>query len=190
MTSQALVQRKVESEDQRSVRPVEYTSLRGEEKGVPIVKLQSNQEIDLECVAKKGTGKIHQKWSPCASVAMRFEPIIEIDKNKMSTLSTSLKKEFEQVCPSNVYKYQNKTGQLDIENPQDCTFCDECIKKANENEMPDLIKISTKKEKFIFIVESNGPLKPDEIVDSALNTLNWKLDTIEEGLKNIKMGYR
>jgi len=81
VTSQSLIQRKIESDDQRSVRPVEYTSLRGEEKGVPIVKLQSNQEIDLECVAKKGTGKIHQKWSPVATVAMRFEPVIELDKN-------------------------------------------------------------------------------------------------------------
>lgn len=84
VTSQALVQRNIETEDQRSVRPVEYTSLRGEEKGVPIVKLKYNQEIDLECIAKKGQGKIHSKWNPCARCAMRFEPVIELDKMKMA----------------------------------------------------------------------------------------------------------
>jgi DNA-directed RNA polymerase II subunit RPB3 len=174
VSSQALVQRNIESEDQRSVRPVEYTSIRGEEKGVPIVKLQANQEIELELVAKKGTGKIHQKWSPCASVAMRYEPVIELDKAKMATLSTGKKKDFEKSCPSKVFNYATKTGQIEIENPQDCTFCDECTSLAAKYGMPDLVKISHKKDKFIFIVESNGPLKPDEIVDSALQQMTKK----------------
>jgi len=92
----------------------------------------------------------------------------------MAQLQTNKKKEFEASCPSKVYNYQVKTGQIEIENPNDCTYCDECVKKAEQFDMPDLVKISTKKDKFIFIVESNGPLKPDEIVDSALFQLNWK----------------
>lgn len=49
-----------------SVTPVKFKSIFGEEVGVTIAKLKKDQEIDLECIAKKGFGKDHAKWSPAA----------------------------------------------------------------------------------------------------------------------------
>lgn len=109
---------------------------------------------------------------------------------KMSALTTTQKLKFVESCPKKVYSYHAKSGQVEIENPQNCIFCDECVKVGKELGIPDLVKIGYTKNKFIFHIETNGSLKPDEIVDSALSQLNIKLETIEEALKNIRMGYR
>lgn len=190
VTSFDLKQEEIETEDQRSVRPVEYTSTMGEPRGVLIMKLQANQELDLECIAQKGQGKLHAKWSPCSLCNFQYEPQIELDQMKMAGLTTAQKMKIVDSCPKRVYGYHAKAGQVEIENPQNCIFCDECTKVASEFGIPELIKIGFSKNKFIFTVETNGSLKPDEIVDSALSQLNYKLDTIEEALKNIRMGYR
>lgn len=190
VTSFDLKQEDIETEDQRSVKPVEYTSVTGEPRGILIMKLQANQELDLECIAQKGQGKLHSKWSPCSLCNFQYEPQIEIDQMKMANLTTSQKMKIVDACPTKVYSYHAKAGQVEIENPGNCIFCEECVKTSKDFGIPDLIKIGFTKNKFIFTVETNGSLKPDEIVDSALSQLNHKLDTIEEALKNIRMGFR
>lgn len=192
VTSFDLRQEEIETEDQKSVKPVEYTSVGGEQRGVLIMKLQANQELDLECIAQKGQGKLHAKWSPCSICNFQYEPQIEIDQMKMTNLSTAQKMKLVDSCPKKVYAYHAKSGQVEIENPNECIFCDECTKTAKDfgPQYADLFKIGYTKNKFIFTVESNGSLKPDEIIDSALSQLTYKLETVEEALKNIRMGYR
>lgn len=192
VTSYDLKQEGIETEDQRSVKPVEYSSVNGEPRGILIMKLAPNQELDLECVAHKGQGKFHSKWSPCSICNFQYEPHIEIDQMKMTNLSTAQKMKLVDSCPKRVYSYHSKSGQVEIENPNACIFCDECTKTAGEfgTQYLDMIKVGFTKNKFIFTVESNGSLKPDEIIDSALTQLTYKLETVEEALKSIKMGYR
>ena len=63
-----------------SVIPVQYTDDVGrEEDPILIMKLSKNQQLDMNLVARKGTGQIHAKWSPVATCQMRKEPIVEID---------------------------------------------------------------------------------------------------------------
>jgi DNA-directed RNA polymerase II subunit RPB3 len=190
VTSEDLRQEEVETEDQRSVKPVEYQSVNGEPRKILIMKLQSNQELDLECVAQKGQGKFHAKWSPCSVANFQYEPQIAIDQMKVTNLTTQQKVKLVESCPKKIYSYHSKSGQIEIENPQNCIFCDECTKTATEFGVQDLIKISYTKNKFIFNVETNGSLKPDEIIDSALSQLIHKLDTIEDALTNTRMGYK
>lgn len=190
VTSEDLRQEEVETEDQRSVKPVEYQSVNGEPRKILIMKLQSNQELDLECVAQKGQGKFHSKWSPCSVANFQYEPQIAIDQMKVTNLTTQQKVKLVESCPKKIYSYHSKSGQIEIENPQNCIFCDECTKTATEFGVADLIKISYTKNKFIFNVETNGSLKPDEIIDSALSQLIHKLDTIEDALTNTRMGYK
>lgn len=189
VTSKDLKQEEYETEQQRSVRPVEYPSVTGEDRGVMIMKLQRGQELDIECIAKKGQGKIHSKWTPCSVANFQYNPIIELDQMQMASLSINQKMEFVNTCPKKVFGYNSRTGQVEIEDSKECVFCDECTKVSANFNAPGLVKITSSNDKFIFTVESNGGLKPDEIVDSALYQLSLKLDTIEDSLKNVTMGY-
>ena len=54
--------------DQISVEPVKYVDDLGKpEAPILIMKLSKNQQLDMNLVARKGTGKIHAKWSPVAT---------------------------------------------------------------------------------------------------------------------------
>lgn len=190
VTSYDLRQEEIETEDQRTVKPVEYTSVNGEPRGILIMKLAANQELDLECIAQKGQGKLHSKWAPCSVCNFQAEHTIELDQTKVASLTTAQKMKLVESCPRKVFTYYAKSGQIEVENAQNIIYSDECIKVAKEMGFPGLIKVNVSDSKFIFDVETNGSLKPDEIVDSALTQMYQKLDLIEESLKNIRMGYR
>ncbi len=52
---------------QKSVVPIKYPITRNgvkDLKPIVILKLGQNQSIDITCLAKKGKGKQHIKWSP------------------------------------------------------------------------------------------------------------------------------
>lgn len=64
-------------------------------------------------------------------------------------------------------------------------FCDECVRKLETFKLEDseqALKITMKKDRFSFVVESNGALKPEDIVRSGLNVLNNKLKEIQNNL--------
>lgn len=52
-----------------------------------IVKLRKHQEVKLRCVARKGIGKDHAKWSPVSTAVFRYEPEILINESLMYSLS-------------------------------------------------------------------------------------------------------
>jgi DNA-directed RNA polymerase II subunit RPB3 len=57
-------------------------------------------------------------------------------------------------CPSRVYTYDEVTKQVEIEKPLQCTFCEECVKKAeNLTKGDELVSVQPKQDKFIFTVE-------------------------------------
>lgn len=56
-------------------------------------------------------------------------------------------------CPTKVYKYNEETKQVDIEDALRCTYCQECVRKAEDLGKPDLVTIAPKPDRFIFTVE-------------------------------------
>jgi DNA-directed RNA polymerase II subunit RPB3 len=119
-----------------------------------ILKLRKNQEIRLRAIAKKGTGKEHAKWSPVSNVVYRHVPDIRLNTDKLNELDESQKREFVRSCPSRVYKYDEVTKHVEIERPLQCTFCDECVKKAEAlAKGQELVSVQPKQDKFIFTVE-------------------------------------
>ena len=66
-------------------------------------------------------------------------------------------------CPTNVYKYDEESDSVEIEDAMKCMFCNECKKKAEDMEVPDLVTIKTKqdeepktkrkRDRFLFTVE-------------------------------------
>ena len=50
-------------------------------KGITIVKLGPGQRLKFEAIAIKGIGKEHTKWSPVATVALKFDPIVKLNED-------------------------------------------------------------------------------------------------------------
>eukprot|EP01112_Ceratiomyxa_fruticulosa_P001158 TRINITY_DN1114_c0_g1_i1.p1 TRINITY_DN1114_c0_g1~~TRINITY_DN1114_c0_g1_i1.p1 ORF type:complete len:301 (+),score=58.74 TRINITY_DN1114_c0_g1_i1:216-1118(+) len=181
VTSQELISNDLDVKpvDQAHVSlPVEQTGVRPES-GILIVKLRKGQELKLKAIAKKGVGKEHAKWSPTCGVTFQYEPDIRINHSRLDEISERQKEEWVKSCPTKVYKYDETTRNVVVEDPLRCTFCKECIKKADSFGKPDLVKIEQKQDRFHFTLETTGALRPEEVVISALQTLKDKLQNLK-----------
>jgi DNA-directed RNA polymerase II subunit RPB3 len=87
------------------------------------------------------------------------------------------KKEFVASCPTRVYRYDEVKKTVEIENPMNCTYCEECLVKIDSFGMDrsKVIRIAPKKNKFFFKVESTGSLKCEQIVLDAFREYKNKL---------------
>mmetsp|Transcript_32269 Transcript_32269/g.51680 ORF Transcript_32269/g.51680 Transcript_32269/m.51680 type:complete len:319 (-) Transcript_32269:138-1094(-) len=149
---------------------------RDHDNGILIVKLRKNQEVNMRCVARKGIGRDHAKWQPVATAVYRFEPEITINEELMNTLTEEEKIAFVESSPVPVFRYNEQSRRVEIDQPESYTYDGECLKKAEEMGKPGLVEIRAKLDTFLFTVESTGALKPEEIVINALRVLERKLD--------------
>lgn len=158
-----------------------------------ICKLRKNQELDMHMIAKKGIGKEHSKWSPVSSVIMIQEPEIEFPDRGViiDKLSVGQKKDFVNSCPTKVYRFNENKKTVEIDNPLACTYCEDCLVKLDSFNIDrtKAIRISPKKNRFLFKVESTGSLRAEQIVLDAFKELKLKLleisSKIEAETKNL-----
>eukprot|EP01128_Nolandella_sp_AFSM9_P000259 TRINITY_DN1042_c0_g1_i1.p1 TRINITY_DN1042_c0_g1~~TRINITY_DN1042_c0_g1_i1.p1 ORF type:complete len:296 (+),score=67.40 TRINITY_DN1042_c0_g1_i1:2212-3099(+) len=151
-----------------------------------IVILGKNQRIKLKGYAKKGTGKLHAKWSPACGVNYRYEPLITINEKEMTELSEEQRDDFVKSCPTKVYGVNESTFKVEVEDKFQCTFCEECTKKAVHLNRPNLVSVKPLEDRFLFNLESVGQLDANDIVLKSLQSLQDKFITIEAALKNMR----
>mmetsp|Transcript_4192 Transcript_4192/g.15815 ORF Transcript_4192/g.15815 Transcript_4192/m.15815 type:complete len:298 (-) Transcript_4192:124-1017(-) len=166
--------------------PVKYTES-SEDTVIPILRLKKYQQIKLKAIAKKGVAKEHAKWSPVATAVFQYIPDIRLNHDRMNELSSKQKQEFVQSCPRPIFSYKAGSDTVDIEdaNIDQCMFCKECEKKAQELGAPDLVMVKQKRgakggHDFIFKVESTKALKPEQIILKAINVLQEKLQRVND----------
>lgn len=121
-----------------------------------IVKLRKGQEVKLRCIAKKGVGKEHAKWSPVTSVAFEYDP-----DNLLHHTDFWTEEDVNKEWPKSVYSQQENYGMVG--------------EKFDATAEPD---------RFYFTVESSGSLKPEEILLSAISVLQGKLGTVQLNLES------
>jgi DNA-directed RNA polymerase II subunit RPB3 len=150
--------------------------------GILIAKLRRGQEIKLKAIAKKGVAKEHAKWSPSCGTTYAFEPDIRINSEAVDMLDERQKIEWVNSCPTKVYRYSEEDHTVEIEDASQCTFCDECKKKAIQLGVPDLVSVRQKHDHFTFTVETTGALRPEEVMRSALKVIHEKLNNLHSHL--------
>lgn len=189
VTTEHLVQESISKEYQKAVLPVKYFLPNGkEEKHVLLMKLGKNQELDIECIAKKGQGKEHAKWSPVCVCSMKYEPRVFLKEEKALKLSLEQKMEFIGACPRKVFEFNEKNKGIEVKRQEDCVFCYECVGMQKKFEIEDLVKVED--GDYIFEVETTGALKPDEIIGSAFERLEETLRNLEEALGKVNYSTR
>ncbi|KAI8928881.1 DNA-directed RNA polymerase [Entophlyctis helioformis] len=125
--------------------------------GILIAKLRKGQEINLRCIAKKGTAKEHAKWSPCSGISFEYDP-----HNRLRHTTYWYEEDVKAEWPLSPYASEEPEVQ--------------------DGEPFDYL---AKPEKFYMTVESTGAIEAKDIVITGLRMLQAKLSLFQLLLKEI-----
>jgi len=137
-----------------------------------VVELFEGQELQFEAIAQLGFGKDHVKWQG-AVVGYKNKPLVIIEKD------VAPNNEFVEHCPAGILKIDG--NKLVCTDPLKCILCMQCVEISEEK-----IKVETEENSFIFNVETASGLKPEEIVLTATEILESKLNEFNKSLKKLK----
>jgi hypothetical protein len=151
--------------------------------GVLICCLQPEQELSLRMVVRKGSVKTenHHKYQPCALIGLKYPAILKLNGEKIRKLKLEEKKQLVKESPE-IFQYDVKTDIFStIEDPDDSRLCkhdDKPMERCAEYGQEDAIQIFPKFDYFMITVETNGCLRPEEILLEAMNNYLRTLESI------------
>lgn len=125
--------------------------------GILIAKLRKGQQIKLTCIAKKGLGKEHAKWSPCTGIAFEYDP-----HNNLRHTSYWVEDDVTTEWPI------SSNGEF------------EAAKSPH-----DVFDFKAKPNNYYMTVETSGSLEPKEVAIAGLKILQAKLVLLQSGLNEI-----
>lgn len=138
-----------EEEGVRPIMPLKYehydANKKGQNIGVPIVKLSRNQEVNVRFDVQKGIAKMHSKWSPVSLATFQPDPTVKIDES--IELNNEQKVAIRDCCPAKVFEIQENV--FEVAYPEKCILCDECVKTANMQNLKNFVQIGM----FLIIVQ-------------------------------------
>ena len=136
----------------------------GRGSGILLAKLRKGQELKLSCIARKGIGKDHAKFSPVATAVFRYQPDVRLNEQVIRQMSPKQKEEWCASDPGGMLIYDERTNTVSLGDVETYAYDNECIIAAEEMGFPGAITIVQKQDTFIFTVETTGVLSPVEIV--------------------------
>ncbi len=135
---------------------------------IPLLKLGEDQEVELEAIAQLGIGLNHAKWEPTTACAYNYYPLITIDENCLNCQKCV------EACPRGVLDFDEKDEQVNVVDIENCSMCKSCIRACdNQN-----INVSYVEGDFIFTIETDGSMPPEEVLSKACDILSEKADKI------------
>lgn len=136
---------------------------------IPLLKLRNDQEVELEAIAQLGTGLEHAKWQATTSSAYKYYPVITVDLEKCEACGKCAEE-----CPRGVLEFDEKENKILVLDPENCNMCKTCMKDCEV----EAITVDGLEDKFIFTIETDGSLKPEEVISTACDILSDKSDKI------------
>ncbi|MDD1773927.1 MAG: DNA-directed RNA polymerase subunit D [Methanobacterium sp.] len=136
---------------------------------IPLLKLRDDESVELEAIAKMGKGLEHAKWQPTTSSAYKYYPVITIDTEKCEACAKCAEE-----CPRGVLEFDEKKSKIMVVDPENCNMCKTCMKDCEV----EAITVEGLEDKFIFVIETDGSLKPEEVIGKACDILALKSENI------------
>lgn len=136
---------------------------------IPLLKLRDDQEVELEAIAQLGTGLEHAKWQPITSSAYKYYPVITVDPEKCEACAKCAEE-----CPRGVLEFDEKENKVLVVDPENCNMCKTCMKDCEVG----AVTVDGLEDKFIFTIETDGSLKPEEVISKACDILADKSEKI------------
>lgn len=148
---------------------------------IPIVKLTKGQKLVIEARAVLNTGRAHAKWQPTLVCGYKNHPVVSIsDACDACGLCVD-------ECPRGILAVKGKKVQVVSGKLPDCSMCRLCERACLSSGIGDepAITISAEKDRYIYMVESDGSLSVKEIMNRALLYMKEQADTLEQQLGEI-----
>lgn len=147
------------------------------ENGIIINKMKKDQRLKMICQARKGIPKYHAKFNPCATALFQYQPIVQLDRGLVDSLSLDEKIEFVKSCPRKVFEIDIE-DKVQVERLNDCIFCDECVAKSRDMGKRTMVTVKQDFNMFHFTVEgvtADGPRNMIDVVRASMRILDWKM---------------
>ena len=160
-----------------------------------IAKMRPGQEISLVMHCIKGQGADHAKFSPVATASYRLLPTIDITKPIVGPDARKFARCFpkgviglEEVSEEEASRegsgYEGHVGEKKavVKNAFKDTVSRECLR---HKEFEGKVKLGRVRDHFIFMVESTGQFKSDELFLDSVKALKVKCDKMLRQLPNV-----
>ena len=98
-----------------------------------------------------------------------YYPVITIDSEKCEVCAKCAEE-----CPRGILQFNEKENKIIVLDPEQCTMCKTCSKDCE----PSAITVEGREDKFIFKIETDGSLSPEEVITTACDILAQKSDKI------------
>lgn len=144
---------------------------------IPILKIDKDSKIIIECYAILGLAKDHVKFSAVSNCFYRYYPII-----KILSCPPKLFEDVSKMCPVNLYELANNKLELKEDYWKTCTLCRAC-ERASDGK----IKVTTQKGKYIFFIETDGVLPFEVLIKKTFELFNEKIDEFITKLEEIEI---
>jgi DNA-directed RNA polymerase subunit D len=138
---------------------------------IPLLKLKEGQEVELISIAQLGIGLEHSKWQPTTTCAYKYYPKITIDTDKCEACALCASE-----CPRGVYEFDEKKNLVKVVDVENCSMCKTCVRGCEAK----AITVEGEEGKYIFRMETDGSLSPEEVLRRACDILSAKSDKIIE----------
>jgi DNA-directed RNA polymerase II subunit RPB3 len=160
------------------------------DRGIMIIKIGPGQRLKFEAIAIKGIGKEHAKWSPVATVALKYDPIVRLNDDILDQYTEEQKLGLVECCPAEVFTMEENSGTVVVSNASNCIFCKECIYTLEEfRRSPEdklAVEIQHSVDRFTFTVETNGALLAKDVIKTAMMTLEEKLTRLKKAIPQLQ----
>ena len=148
-----------------------------------LTTLGRGQEVNFRCYAKKGIAKMHSKWMAVGTVAMRYVMQVKLNHVGLAKLSVDARREWVKYqCHTRIFDFDEVSHTVSIARPEDCDGSEDCFRQDTAAGAP-LASARPKKNAFgqydfLFRIETTGALPAVRVVESAMDVMRRKLETM------------